>query len=104
MPRSQSTTWSLPWDKHVLGRVQPLFDRRTTASLEQDRSPAPTGGPKQRKVLHVPGADLEHVRVARDQRDLLPAHHLGDDRQTRLFSRLREELEPFGPQPLKVVG
>jgi hypothetical protein len=58
--------------QHVLGRVEPLLDRGTTVPFEQNRPAAPARRSQQREVLHVPGADLQHVRVARDQRHLPP--------------------------------
>ena len=35
---------------------------------------------QQVEVLHVAGADLEHVGLLLDQADLPRVHHLGDDR------------------------
>ena len=45
----------------VLGGEQPLLHRRRHAALEQDRLAQPADLGEQGEVLHVAGADLEHV-------------------------------------------
>ena len=57
----------------VLGGVQPLVDRAGHAALEHDRLLGAAGLLQQREVLHVAGADLEDVGVARRRGRRRPA-------------------------------
>ena len=69
----------------VLGGQQELVDRRAHPALQQGGLARVADGLEQLVVLHVAGADLEHVGVLGDHRDVLGGHHLGDDRQARLL-------------------
>jgi hypothetical protein len=59
---------------------------------------------QQREVLHVAGADLQHVGVLRDDLDVLGVDDLGHDRQAGALARLGEDLRPFSPSPWKAYG
>ena len=48
---------------------------------------------QQVEVLHVPGADLEHVGVLLDELDLPRVHDLGDDRHVVLVADVAEDLQ-----------
>ena len=87
----------------VLGGHQPLLDRRAVAALEHDRAGDPPDVAQQRVVLHVPGADLEDVRVLGHDVDLVRLHHLGDDRQPGPLARLGEVAERLDAQALEGV-
>ena len=50
---------------------------------------------EQVEILHVAGADLEHVGIAIDQLDAARVHHLGDDRHAVLVAGVAEDLQPF---------
>src|SRR4029079_19645042 len=65
--------------EHVLGRQQPLFDRRRDAALEQDRLPRAAKLAQQRIILHYARAALVDVGIALDQLDLADLHDLGDE-------------------------
>ena len=58
---------------------------------------------EQVEVLHVAGADLEHVGVALDQRDLPRVHDLGDDRHVVLVADVAQDLQPLLAQALEAV-
>ena len=59
--------------------------------------------PEQVVVLHVAGADLQHVGILADQLDLIDRHDLGDDGQTGLVAGFGEDLEAFFAEALEVV-
>ena len=59
---------------------------------------------QEREVLHVAGADLEHVGVVGDHRQRLGVHHLGHDLEAGLLAGEGEELQPLLGQPLELVG
>ena len=55
---------------------------------------------EQVEVLHVAGADLEHVGVLLDELDLPRVHDLGDDRHAVLVADVAEDLAaPPRPAP-----
>ena len=87
----------------VLGRHQPLLDGRAVAALEHDRLADPPDGHEQRVVLHVAGADLEDVRVARHDLDLRWLHDLGDDGQPGQLARLGQVSERLDAEALERV-
>ena len=63
--------------EHVLGRHQPLVDGGRRAPVEHDRLADLADVAEQREVLHVVGADLEHVDVAGGDVQVLGVDHLG---------------------------
>ena len=56
----------------VLGRQQPLLDRRAQAALEEDRALALADRLEQDEVRHVAGADLDDVDVLVEGRHVVP--------------------------------
>jgi len=72
------------------------------AALEHDRPRHSPDVAQERVVLHVPGADLEDVRVLGDDVDLVGLHHLGDHRQPRPLARFGEIAQPLDPETLEV--
>ena len=77
----------------VLGGHQPFLDGGVHAALEHDRLADAADRLQQREVLHVAGADLKHVRVARDQVHVAGVDHLGHDRQAGLRPHLGQDLQ-----------
>ena len=73
----------------VLGRHQQVLHRRAHAALEQHRLLRLADFLEQVEVLHVAGADLEHVGVLLDELDLARVHDLGDDRHVELVADAR---------------
>ncbi len=65
----------------VLRGHQPLLDGGVHAALEHDRLAHAADRLQQREVLHVAGADLQHVGVAGDQVHVGRVDHLGHDRE-----------------------
>ena len=104
MPRSHSITCVLP----VL-RMYSAASRNSSIVADGPRLSS-TGMPdladrfQQRIVLHVAGADLQHVGIVGHQRDVLRGHHLGDDGQAGLLAGLGQQLQPLFLQPLEAVG
>ena len=93
----------VPGADDVLGGHQELLDGRAVAAFEHDRSCDPAHLPEQRVVLHVPGPDLEDVRVLGDDVDLGRLHDLGDDRQPGPLARLGEIAQPLDAEALEGV-
>ena len=83
---------------------QQILDGRAHATLEHDGKFAAPDFFQERKILHIPRADLEAVRVFLDHFEVLRVHDLGDDRQARDLARFGKELQPFDAQSLKTVG
>ena len=88
----------------VLGGHQPLLDRRAKAALEQDRPGDPPDVAQERVVLHVAGADLEHVDVLGDELDLagsMTSVTTGSPVRSRASARKRR---PSTPRPWNAYG
>jgi hypothetical protein len=88
----------------VFGRHQPLLDGGAHAPLEQDRPGGGADGLQQGEVLHVAGADLEHVGVGSDQVDGARVDHLGHHRQAGFRPHLGQYLQARLTQALVGVG
>ncbi len=103
LPRSQITTWSLPRTtmNSAAARTSSTVDGH--AALEEDREPAGRCGLEERAVVHVPCSDLHHVRVPRDQADLVGGHRLGDDAHLELVGHLAHDREPPLAETLEAV-
>ena len=87
----------------MLGRHEQLLDGGREASLQQHRSLGPSALGEQGVVLHVAGAHLEHIGVSGDELHLTRVEHLGDDRKPGQLSRLGEDQQRVGAEPLKRV-
>ena len=85
----------------VLGGHEPFLDGRGQAALEEHRQPAATDRLEQHEVLHVPGADLEHVDVVLEHGHVGGVGDLGHDGQPDLVPDLREQLQSLD---LRVPG
>ncbi len=93
----------VPTRQDVFGGQQQFLDRGGHSTLQQDRPADFTHGRQQREVLHVAGADLEHVRVLGDEFDLPRVHDFGDHRQPGRGAHFREEFKRLEPEPAKRV-
>ena len=87
----------------VLGRQQPLLDRRAQAALEEDRPAALPDGLEQHEVRHVARADLEDVDVLLEDRHVGRVDHLADDGQAERVVCLVQELEGGQAEALERV-
>ncbi len=88
----------------VFGAHEQFLDGAADAALEEDRFFLLAQRLEQRVVLRVARPHLEDVGVLADQRDVLGAHHLGDDGQAGLLARLGQEFQPLLAQALEAVG
>ena len=61
-------------------------------------------GFEQAVVLHVAGADLQHVGVFGDEVDVFGGDDFGDDRQAGFVAGRGQQLEAFFLEPLEAVG
>ncbi len=59
---------------------------------------------EQRKILHVAGADLDHVSVFLDQVERLVIDGLGDDLHAELLADVGHDAQAFFAESLKSVG
>ena len=89
--------------QNVFGGEQELIHRRRWAALEQDRQIRFADRFEQWVVLHVAGADLQHVGILRYQLDVLRRHYLRDDGQPGLGAGLGQELQTLLLQSLEAV-
>ncbi len=87
----------------VLRRHQHVLDRGAHAALQQHRLMGLADLLEQVEVLHVAGADLEHVAVAFHQRHLTRVHHFGDDRHPVLVAHVAEDSQALLAQSLEAV-
>ena len=91
-------TFLFPPAKHVLGRHEPILERRRHAPLQEHR-PMRLAGPLQKtEVLHVASADLNDVGDFFDGFRVCGVHQFGHDPRpgfARTFSqRLRARRTP----------
>ena len=87
----------------VLRRHQQLLERGAEAALEQHRQARAADLAQQRVVLHVAGAELDHVGDLGDRLDVARVHQLGDDRQPGLGLGLGEQAQALLPEALEGV-
>src|SRR5487761_766503 len=88
----------------ILGGEQPFLDGRRHSPLQQDRLARAAGLLEQRVVLHVAGAELEDVGIARHQLDVARRHHLCHDLEAGLLASQRHHLQGRFAQALKRIG
>src|SRR5581483_7319882 len=94
----------VPLGQDVLGRHEQVLDGGAHGALEQDRLARLADLLEQVKVLHVAGADLEHVGIALDQRHLARVHDLGHHRHTVAAADVAQDLQALLAQALEAVG
>ena len=103
MPRSHRTTLGLPAARMYSAAI-------SHSSIVADRPRLSSTGCRlladrleQHEVLHVPGADLEHVDVVLEHRHVGGVGDLGHDGQAGLVAHVGEQLEALDLQPLERV-
>ena len=84
--------------EQVLGRAEPIAKATAEMPLQQDRLFCLGYGFQQRKVLHVPRTDLDHVDPLGKQLDETRVHQLRDNGQACASACLRKEVNPPLPQ------
>ena len=90
--------------QQVLRGQQPLLDGRGHPPLQHHGVAGAPGLLEEGVVLHVAGADLEDVRVARHQLHVARRHDLGDDLEAGLLPRAGQHLQPLLAEALEGVG
>ena len=93
----------VPLAHDVFGRHQKFFQRRRQPALQQHRLPLASRFLQQGKILHVPGANLNHVRVLGHQLQRLMVDRLRHDPQPEPLPDLRHDLQRFFTQPLERI-
>ena len=89
----------------VLGAHDQLLQRAGKPALEQHRHIGAAHRLEQLKVLHVAGANLNHVHLfLKEQRDMLVVHQFGDEGLPGDGLGLVHQVETLGTQTLKAVG
>ncbi len=89
IPRSQRITCMFPFDRTYSADISRSSTVALIPALEQHGALRLADFRQQVEVLHVPGADLEHVGVLVDQIDLPGVHDLGHDRHLELIAHGR---------------
>jgi hypothetical protein len=91
--------------RDVLRGHQPFADRRAHAALQDHRNVDLADFLQQVEVLHVAGADLDHVHaLAQERVEHAHVHELGHDGQPVPARRLLQQRKPFEPCALERVG
>ena len=88
----------------VFGGHQKFFERGRHAALQQDGLAGASGALEQRKILHVAGADLDHVGVFLDQVERFVVDGLGNDLHAELLADVGHDAQAFFAESLKRVG
>ena len=88
----------------VLGAHQKLFQGGAESALEQHGERRTAGALKQRVVLHVARADLNHVGVVFDGFQGLGVHGLGDDEHAEALAHFGQNLQALYAHALEGVG
>ena len=89
----------------VLGAHHQFLQRGAEAALEQHRNVGASHRLEQLKILHVAGADLDHVHLfPHKQRNVDAVHQLGDNGLSGDRPGFGQQLQPFRPQSLEGVG
>ena len=104
MPRSQRMTRSLPSLRMYSAARQQLVERRREPAFQQHGAIGPAELGQQRVVLHVPGADLDHVGDRGDVVEVADVEQLGHDREPGALACLGEDRQALAPEPLEGVG
>ncbi len=103
MPRSHSTMSRLPRCATYSAAISHSSIGRAHPALEQHRLADRADGLQQREVLHVAGADLQHVGVGRDALDVWRVDDLGHHGQAGLGADAGQDLQAGLAEPLEGV-
>ena len=88
----------------VCRRLDQLVDGRPEAALEENGPSQCADRAQEREVRHVPGPDLQHVRVLADRPDVFGRDDLGDHDHAELVGNATQRAQPLDPQTLEAVG
>ena len=88
----------------VFGGHQEFFERGGHAALQQHGLAQAAGALEQREVLHVAGADLDHVGLLVDQFQRFVVDGFGDDAHSEVVADFGHDLQGFDAEALKCVG
>ncbi len=89
---------------HILGGHQEFFHGRAHAALDKHRLAQLPGFLEERKILHIAGADLDHIGPSSHQVKRFGVERLGDDGQPKSLPDLSHNLQGFKTQALKSIG
>ncbi len=87
----------------VFGGHEEFFQGGAEAAFEQDGAAAFSEGFEERVVLHIAGADLEHVGIGGDEVDVGFREDFGDDGEAGALAGKGEEAEAFFAEALELV-
>src|ERR1700730_15278707 len=87
----------------IFGGHQEFVEGGGHAALEENWFFGAAGALEQREILHVAGADLDHVGVFFDEVEAFVVDGFGDDAQAVVFANLREDFEAVFAEALKTV-
>ena len=89
--------------EYVFGGAQEFLDGRHHAALDEHRAVAAPHLGQQAEILHVAGADLQDVGMARHDFDIRRGEHIGHDRQPVLRACFGQQLQALEAQALEAV-
>src|SRR6202166_4646560 len=87
----------------IFGGHQEFVERGRHAALEENWFFGAAGALEQREILHVAGADLDHVGVFFDEVEAFVVDGFGDDAEAVVLADLRENFEAVFAETLKTV-
>ncbi len=90
--------------ENVLGAHQQIDHRGAHAALEQHRLASLADLGEQYEILHVAGADLNHVGIAFDDFHAPGIHDFGDHRETVFIADFAQDFEALLAHALIGVG
>ena len=93
----------VPLSHDVFRGHEKLVESGGEPALEEHGFLRAAGGFEQRKILHVPGADLDDVRIALDQIEAFTVDSLGYDLEADFRANLGQDSQAFFAQALKAV-
>ena len=84
-------------------RYAPVDVYKRQAALQEDGLVGASGALEQREVLHVAGADLDHIGVLIDQVERFVIDGFGDDEQAEAVADFGHDLQTFFAQALEGI-
>ena len=94
----------VPTRHDVFRREQPFLDGCRESPFQEYRLVVRADLFQQLEVLHVPGADLDDVRLLEKQFDVPRVEDLAHDRKLREFLGFPEEIQALIAESLKRIG
>ncbi len=90
--------------KDVFGGHEEFIESGGHAALQEDGEFRAARAFEEGKVLHVAGADLDHVGVFLDEVERFVVDGFGDDAETELLANFSEDFQAGEPEALEGVG